>query len=292
MGRPINAQRFLGANAPHQIQATVWGTADSSATAGYLTQQNSPHRFRTTTVNGTSLTTFVNGSGNLVAGTSYVKVFPEGSYVTTPATGTAKLKALATGNSVVSGGNGYVVGDYINFVGGTFTTAANVQVTAISGANAVVSVSSPVAGTQGYTVLPSNVAAITTSNATGNGSGAVLSFNFGVESASVTTGGAGYTAAAFVVEGETVAPTFTQPTVVAYAVTTGAVVVLTPGVVNVNPVVVIEESSGTTEYVKTLTSMNYLNTYQGNQYRWLYKGQIIPSDYASLGVKLCYLDTL
>ena len=105
MGRPINGQRYLGANAPHQIQATVWGTKDSGATAGYLTQQNSPNRFRTTTVNGTSLTTFKNGPGNLVAGTSYVNVFPVGTYPTTYATGNVKLKALATGNLIISGGN-------------------------------------------------------------------------------------------------------------------------------------------------------------------------------------------
>ena len=292
MGRPINSQRYLGAVAPHQIQATVWGKADSGSTAGYLSKQNSPHRFVATTVNGTSLTTFVNGAGNLVAGTSYVAAFPVGTQPTTPATGTAKLKALATGNSVVYGGTGYKVGDYINFVGGTNTTAANVQVTAISAANAVVSVSTPVAGVQGYTVLPANIAGITTSTATGNGTGAILSFNLGVESAAVATGGVGYTSAIFVVQGETVAPTFTQPAVSGGAVTTGAVTVLTPGIVNVNPVVTIEEVTGATEYVKTLTSAHYLNTYQGNQYRWLYKGKAIPSDYSSLGVKIAYLDTL
>jgi hypothetical protein len=292
MGRPINAQRFLGATAPHQIQATVYGPADSGSTAGYLTKQNSPHRFRAATVNGSSLTTFVNGSGNLVVGTSYVAVFPVGTIPTTPATGSAKLKGISA-TTIISGGTGYAALDYLTLVGGTFTSAVNVQVLTVNGANAVLTVSAPVAGTQGYTVLPANVAAIATTTNSANGAGAVIGFNFGVESATVATGGAGYTDATFIVNGAKTAPTFTEPTVVSGAVSTGAVVVLTAGIVNVNPTVTIEGNSGTaTEYVKTITSANYLNTYQGNQYRWLYKEQAIPSDYNSLAVKLAYLDTL
>ncbi len=293
MGRPINAKNFLGAKAPHQIQATVWGAADSGSTAGHLSQQNSPRRFRTTTVNGTSLTKFINGPGNLVSGTSFVQVFPVGTQPTTPATGNATLLSVGNAN-VVFGGTGYQVGDYITFVGGTFLSAANVQVLAVNSAagNAIISLSTPVSGHQEYSVLPSNIAGIVTANATGNGTGAIISSNFGVDTANVITGGAGYTAAVFVVEGETVAPTFTQPTVSGGVVTTGPVTVTSPGVVNVNPVVTIEEQTGVTEYMSTLTSMNYLNTFQGNQYKWLYKGQTIPSDYASLGTKLAYLDTL
>ena len=294
MGRPLRAQYYFGASAPHQIQATVWGPADPSSTAGYLSGQNSSHRFKSTTVNGTSVATLVNGSGRLVSGTCFVKVFPEGTYPITSATGSAKLKALAaTGAANVAvGGINYQPGDYIHFVGGTFTNAANVQVLTVTGvANAVVTVSSPVAGTQGYTTLPANVAAIATANASGIGTGAVLAFNFGVESATVLTGGANYTVADFEVAGDTVQPTFTQPTVTGGAVATGAVPVLTPGVVKVNPVVTITESAGTTEYVKRITS-NYVVTYQGNVYKWFAKGATIPSDYAGLGVKVCYLDTL
>ena len=290
MGRPLRAQYYFGASAPHQIQATVWGSADPSSTAGYLSGQNSSHRFKSTTVHGTSVTTLVNGPGSLVSGTSFVKVFPEGTYPITPATGSAKLKALAA-TVVVNGGTNYQVNDYIHLVGGTFTSAANVQVLSVSGANAVVSVSAPVAGTQGYTVLPANVAAIATANVTGNGSGAVIGFNFGVESATVATGGANYTVANFQLVGATTAPTFVQPTVTGGVVTTGAVTVSTPGVVNVNPVVSITESTGTTEYVNRITS-NYVVTYQGNVYKWFAKGATIPSDYAGLGVKVAYLDTL
>ena len=295
MGRPINSQRFLLANSPHQIQCTTWGTSDTGATAGYLNKQNSPRRFRTATVNGTSLTTFVNGPGNIVAGTSYVNVFPVGTQPTTYATANVTLKALGNANVVV-GGQNYKVGDYVTASGGTFINAANVQVLSVTGnANAIATLSTPVAGVQNYSYLPSNVAAIATTTS-GNGSGAVISFNFGVATANIITGGAGYTSAVLVVDGgpnsgDIVSPTFTQPTVSGGAVATGPVTVLTPGVINFTPVATVEEQTGNVEYVRTLTSMNFLNTFQGNQYRWLYKGQTIPSDYATLGVKLCYLDT-
>ena len=294
MGRPLNRQRFLLTAAPHQIQCTTWGTADSGATAGYLHKQNSPRRFRTTTVNGTSLTNFTNGPGNLVSGTTYVKVFPVGTQPTTYATGNVTLKSLATGNAVTSGGAGYKIGDTLTFVGGTFNTAATVTVTANSAVGAVTSVSTPViAGI--YSAPPANVSAIPVTG--GNGAGAILSFNFGVNTANVSTAGVGYTSAVFVVDGgpnqgDTVSPTFTQPVVSSGAVTLGPVTVLTPGIINFAPVVTIEEQTGATEYVSTLTSMNYVNTYSGRQYRWLYKGQAIPSDYATLQVSLAYLDTL
>ncbi|VVC06082.1 Uncharacterised protein [uncultured archaeon] len=292
MGRPLNRQKYFEVTAPHQIQATIWGANDTGSTAGYLSGQNSSHRFKATTANGTSIATLVNGSGNLVSGTSFVEVFPEGSYPTLSATGTAALKAL-NATVIVNGGRNYAVGNYLNLTGGTYTNAANVSVTAVnaSNGNAVTAVSAPVAGTQGYTVLPANVADIAMTTVTGNGTGATIGFNFGVESANITFGGAGYTNANVVVEGATVAPTFANPTVTGGVVSTGAVVVTSPGVVNVNPVIDVEDMSGATEYVNTISS-KYVVTYQGNVYRWLPKGAEIPSDYDSLGVKLAYLDTL
>jgi len=293
MGRPIS-QRFLGKTAPHQVQSTTWGAKDTGATAGYLAGQNSPRRFRTTTVNGTSLTLLANGAGNLVAGTSYVNVFPVGTEPTVLATGNATLKALGKANVVV-GGIGYHVGDFLAFVGGTFNQAANVQVLANSATGAITSLSTPLnsaQGNQAYTTLPANVAYISVSG--GNGSGAFVSSNFGVDQANVITGGVGYqgTHAVFVVKGETVSPTFTQPAVSGGVVTVGPVTVTSPGVINVNPSVIIESDTGTTEYLSYLQSMNYLETFQGNRYRWLHKGQTIPTDYANLGVSLAYLDTL
>ncbi len=297
MGRPIKSREFLGANATHQIQSTTWGSKDTGATAGYLTAQNSPRRFRSATINGTSLTTFVNGPGNLVSGTSYVKVFPEGSYPTTYARGFATLKAVGNAN-IVSGGTGYKVGDFLLLVGGTKASAANIQVAAVSGnANVITALSSPINygyGQQAYSILPTNINAITTSNVTGNGTGAIVSFNFGVDTANVSNGGAGYTAATYVVKHATVAPAFANLAVAGGAVTpTANLVVTNPGVVNVNPVVIVEgDNAVDTEYVRTITSMNYVNTFQGNQYRWLPKGATPQTDYPTLAVKTAFLDTL
>jgi hypothetical protein len=291
MGRPIVRQTYLGANAPHQIQATAWGSSDTGATAGYLTKQNSPRRFRVKTVNGTSLTNFVNGPGNIVSGTSYVNVFPVGTQPTTYATANATLKTLGNAN-VTFGGQNYKAGDFLTLVGGIFTNAANVQVLTVTGnANSISSLSTPVAGVQNYTTLPANVAAIATTTS-GNGSGALVSFNFGVATANILTAGAGYTTAVLVVGGETTSPVFIQPAVVGGAVTLGPVTIQNPGIVNVNPVATVEEETGNVEYLSYLQSMNFLNTYQGHRYRWLDKGQPIPADYAGLNVKLAYLDTL
>jgi hypothetical protein len=294
MGRPINGQRYFGAVAPHQIQAAVWGAKDTGVTAGYLSGQNSPRRFKSTTANGTSLTTLANGVANVVAGTCSVNVFAVGTEPTTCATGVATLMAIGNAN-VTSGGANYKPGDYIILVGGTFSAAANVKVLTVGAGNAVATLSTPVnqgPGVQKYTVLPANIAAIPTANATGNGSGAVVSFNFGVDTATVTSGGAGYTTANFAVVGATVAPTFTQPTVTNGVVATGAVTVTSVGVVDVNPVVTITAGVEDTEALSYMSSMNYLETFQGNRYRWFYKNATIPSDYASLGVKVAYLDTL
>lgn len=297
MGRPINP-RFLGKNAPHQIQALVWGTNDTGATAGYLASQNSPRRYRATTVNGTSGTVLANGPANVAAaGTAAVKVFPVGTQPTTYATGNVTLKAFGTPNIVV-GGTGYHAGDFLGFLGGSANTFANVQVLTVNAAGAILTTTTPTVttGFQAYTALPANISAIaTTSN--GAGVGATLASNFGIDQANVITGGAGYTAAVFVVEGNAeqlipVPPTFTQPTVTAGVVHVGPVTVTASGVVNFIPTVTIEEETGVTEYVSYMQSMNYLETFQGHRYRWLYKGQPIPSDYASLGVSLAYLDTL
>lgn len=291
MGRPIS-KKYIGANAVNQVQATVWGTNDTGATKGYLAQQNSPRRFRTKTTNGTSTTSFVNGAGNLVSGTSYVNVFPQGSYVTTPATANATLGATGTA-TVVNGGSGYAVNDYVHFVGGTAVSAANVKVTAVSG-NVVTAVSAPVQaiGAQQYSVLPSNIAGISTANATGNGHGLILSSNFGLDTSYILTGGAGYTAVHMVYEPEIQQPTITEPTVSGGAVTTGAITVTAAGIINQMPTVTVDQASGTTEYVKTLTSQFYLNTFQGNQYRWFPNGANIPSNYSTANIKIAYLDTL
>lgn len=293
MGRPIS-KKYLGAIAPHQIQAYVWGINDAGTTSGYLNAQNSPHRFRATTVNGTSLTTLVNGPTNLVQGTSYVQVFPVGSYPTSYATANATLGA--TGNAVVvSGGQNYAVGDYLTFVGGTFTSAANVKILAVNASanNAIVTLSTPVQslGGQKYTALPNNINAISTST-TGNGTGAVVTSDFGLDTSYVLTGGSGYTTANVHYEPAVSEPIITEPVVSGGVVTTGPITITNTGSFASFPNVTVEEETGSVEYVKTLTSQNYLNTYSNNQYKWLANGDPIPPDYANLAVKLAYLDTL
>lgn len=293
MGRPIN-NRYLGKNAPHQIQATIWGTNDTGATAGYLAAQNSPRRYRTTTVNGTSLTTLTNGPSNVtVPGVMSVSVFPVGTEPTSPATANATL-GVTGAPTVVAGGLGYAVGDHITLVGGTANSAANLSVATIGSGGVILTVSAPgqSAGQQQYSALPANIAAINTSNATGNGQGAIVSAVFGLDTSYVITGGAGYTDAVVVYEPSLTAPTITQPTVTGGAVTTGPITITGKGSFNVIPTVTVEEQAGTTEYVSYMQSMNYLETFQGHRYRWLYKGQPIPSDWAALGVNIAYLNTL
>ena len=301
MGRPLNP-RFLGtiangAPAVHQIQALVFGAADGSATAGHLTAQNSPHRFRATTVNGTSLTTLAPAAG-LAKGQAAVKVFPIASYPTTYATANATLGV--TGNAaVVKGGAGYVVGDYVNLVGGTFSVAANVKVLAVTG-GAVTSLSTPIniVGNQMYSALPANISSIATANATGVGTGLTVAANFGLDEAWILTGGAGYTpsSSATVTFESPVGlaeATVTNPTTtVGGAVTTGQLTVTNSGILNAMPQVTVQnDSQSTIEYVKTIGN-HYVNTYSGNQYKWLARGGNVPSDYAGLGVKLAFLDTL
>lgn len=84
-----------------------------------------------------------------------------------------KLVALATGNhadsaTVGAGGTGYVVGDVLTTVGGTFTFAATFKVATIGGGGAVSTVTVQYGGA--YTVNPTNPASTTG----GTGSGCTL----------------------------------------------------------------------------------------------------------------------
>ena len=294
MGRPINRQKFLGSKATHQIQATVWGpndTGNGNAQVGYLTKQNSTNRFRAHTVNGNSLTTLSNGTPTM-SGYSAVKCFPVGSDPLTYATGTANLKVINA--TLKLGGNGYAANNTITLVGGTFGNAATITINSVFGNTAPNVYTLNTVLNQGYSVLPSNLANVTTTS-NGSGTGATFVVNFGLESVNVATGGANYTSVTPAFPGAT-----TKPTTTAF-ISAGSVVnnvaVNTPGVINVTPVVVFEGSSGTTEYVKYIQSATNIITFNasgngtGNVYNWLYLGQPVPSDYANLSIKLAYLDT-
>jgi hypothetical protein len=87
---------------------------------------------------------------------------------------------------IASGGTGYTVGDLLTISGGTFTTAAQVQVATVSG-GVITAVSGVNAGV--YTVAPTNPASVTG----GTGSGATFNCSFAVNTAfTITNAGSGY----------------------------------------------------------------------------------------------------
>ena len=88
--------------------------------------------------------------------------------------------------SIGSGGTGYTVNDVLTASGGTFTTAAQVTVSAVSG-GVITAVTALTAGS--YTVLPSNPCSFTG----GTGSGATINISWGVNSTfTITNAGSGY----------------------------------------------------------------------------------------------------
>jgi hypothetical protein len=295
MGRPLNP-RYLGPNAPRQIQALVYGVADSVATPGYLAGQNSPTRFRTTTVNGTSLTALANGP-TPTNGQCVVKVFPVNGYVTAFATANATLGVTGNAN-VINGGSGYAVNDYITINGGTFGNAANIQVLAVNSGK-ITKLSAPVnaVGNQKYTALPANIAGMSTTASTGTGTGAVIQAHFGLDTSYITGGGAGYTAPNVTVTYETRVygtqkATVTNPVTSAGAVTLGQLTVLTPGILDAIPTVTVENvSQSVVEYAKKIYA-HYLTCFSGSVYKWHSRGLVFYPDYVTLGVKFAYLDTV
>jgi hypothetical protein len=90
--------------------------------------------------------------------------------------------------TVVSGGTGYTNGDVLTLSGGTFTVAATLTVTGVSG-GVITSVSVAGAARGSYTVAPSNPISVTG----GTGSGATFNATFGVNSTiTITNAGSGY----------------------------------------------------------------------------------------------------
>jgi hypothetical protein len=90
--------------------------------------------------------------------------------------------------TLTAGGAGYVVGDVLTMVGGTFTTAAQIKVSSvaagvINGFNLIT--------TGDYTIAPANPAATTG----GYGAAATFTLNFGIGPITLTASGAGYTSA-------------------------------------------------------------------------------------------------
>lgn len=286
MGRPLST-KFVGKNAVYQIQAAVWGENDTKATPGYFSGQTSARRFRTTTTNGTSVTVLADGIANLAIGHSSVNVYPSFSQPSQEAIVIGTRKAVSA--SIINGGSNYTANSYISLVGGSATNGANIEITSIGEGGDITAISI-MSGTQGYDTLPANVSGIAVN---GDGIGALLSVDFGIEGLQITNGGSGYTgtSANIVVAGASTQPTITQPTVTDGVVATGNLTITNPGIVNTETLTVsVENETGNVEYAKVLNN-SYLTTFQGNHYRWFAQGEPVPASYYAEGVKVAFLDT-
>lgn len=98
---------------------------------------------------------------------------------------------LAVNATMVLAGENYKIGDILVLDGGTYVNSANIVVTNVNlGSSNAITGFELVSGTpQGYTVLPSNVANVTTTSLTSNGSGAYFNVSFGIESVKTVDGG-------------------------------------------------------------------------------------------------------
>jgi hypothetical protein len=291
MGRPIKRQIYLGPKAAHQIQATVWPAGAGSASAGYLTKQNSDERFvavATNALTNPTLCQLVNTApGNVSQAT--VKFFPSNSAgnVTVEASASANLKVV--GANLVYGGTGYTANAVLTLTGGTFGNASTITVNTVNGANgAIATFTLNTVANQQYTALPGDVyiVPVTTSNASSQG--ASFNVSFGIESVQITNNGAGYGANVT----SSISGGITDP-VLSTTTANGNVTAITvssagSGFTYVPPVG-IEDFSGTTEYVKHLAAFRVI-TWTGNVYRWLPRGVAVPPDYNNINYG--FLDTL
>lgn len=109
----------------------------------------------------------------------------------TTATGRVKLK-LETVVAIINAGTGYQVNDDIQLQGGTGTLAV-IKVATVGGGGDITGVTVVPATTGSYFTLPSNIAAVPVVG--GNGSGAVFSIDFEVESIFIDEAGEGYATA-------------------------------------------------------------------------------------------------
>lgn len=142
----------------------------------------------TNLVNGTTVTAIT----RTAAGSGYTSI--PSVVISAPttaggvqATATATMELAAVTQTVVNGGTGYTVNDVLTISGGTFGTAAQFVVTAVSGGviTAVVRGSIGV----GYTALPTNPVSVTG----GTGTGATFNASWGITNVfTITNAGSGY----------------------------------------------------------------------------------------------------
>jgi hypothetical protein len=144
---------------------------------------------------------FVGGGGSGAAGTAVlgfaiasVAMNTFGTYTSIPTlsatvgTGATITPIMNVFNvySVVSGGTGYTVNDILTFTGGTFTSAGQIRVTAVSGG--VITAWSIQGDGGSYTALATLPAGVTG----GTGTGATFNIFWGVKAATVAAGGQDY----------------------------------------------------------------------------------------------------
>ena len=93
--------------------------------------------------------------------------------------------------NLVTAGNNYVIGENIAVAGGTYINVATIQVTNVnvSSNNSIVSFLLNPITNESYTVVPSNIANVSTYSLNGNGYGATFNVAFGINSISVIQSG-------------------------------------------------------------------------------------------------------
>jgi len=294
MGRPLKDKYFKASNdnngATMQIQCLAWGANDSASTAGVLVGQKSPVKFKAKTANGTSQGKLTNGPAPTAAGQIVVKCFPEGTAPTVIATANATLGVTAA--TVTLGGSGYAVNDYVTLTGGTFTGAANVKVLTVNGNGAILTVGAPVnaLGTQKYTALPSNIANVAVGSTTGTGNNATFSCTFGLDTSYITGTGNGYVTPVMAYSNELTLPVVTAPTVVSGNIAVQQLTITSRGSFSAMPNVIVDETTGVTEYVKSIDGHHYLTTFAGNHYRFVHHSGNVLSSWGNTNV--AFLDTL
>jgi hypothetical protein len=116
--------------------------------------------------------------------------------------------ANSTAYTVVAAGSGYTVGGLLTVTGGT-GTKATLLINAIGAGGAIASVSLVDPGA--YSVLPTAAAATTCSGA---GTGATVSFTWGISAVTVTAAGTGYSLSDVNIAATLPAPTVTPQFVI------------------------------------------------------------------------------
>ena len=187
----VNYLQVQGSNTANAIIISSQG-ADANVSMVHVTKGNGSFDIQTS---GTGVVALSNG-GTV---TAITRTATGGSYTTPPtwsasipttaggvqSTGTTTL-GLAVLPTIAGGGTGYTVGDVLTFVGGTFTTAATLTVTTVSGGVITAVVTSLIGA---YSIIPSNPISVTG----GTGTGATFNASsWGVATLTISTAGSGY----------------------------------------------------------------------------------------------------